>query len=64
MYNIKTNNANIELRCVENGIFRVRISTTEEFPESLLSKYNILQVSGEVEARFNGNTVELGLLYR
>ena len=61
MYNIKTNNANIELRCVENGIFRVRISTTEEFPESLLSKYNILRESGECCcASFDGAKLSCG----
>ena len=61
MYNIKTANASIELRAIEAGIFRVRISANDEFPESLLSKYNILRESGECEcATFDGNTLSLG----
>lgn len=60
MYNIKTQNANFEIRTVAEGIFRVRIARGEEFKETLLSKYNILQEPGEVEANVSGNTVSLG----
>ena len=59
MYNIKTAAANYEIRAIEEGIFRVRIAKGEKFGETLLTKYNILQESGEVEANVNGNTVEL-----
>lgn len=60
MYNIKTAAANYEIRTIEEGIFRVRIAKGDKFNETLLSKYNILQESGEVEANVKGNTVELG----
>ncbi len=60
MYNFKTEAANYEIRTIEEGIFRVRIAKGEKFKETLLSKYNILQESGEVEANVSANTVELG----
>ncbi len=61
MYNIKTNNAEFELRAIEKGIFRVRVSSNGEYTESLLSRYNILRESGEdSEAVFDGETLTLG----
>ena len=39
----KTAKNNIEIRCVEDGIFRVRLSSDRKFKESLLSRYNLLQ---------------------
>ena len=59
MYNFNSGNANFEIRTIENGIFRIRMAKGE-FKESLLSKYNILRESGEVEAQVSGNTVTLG----
>ena len=59
MYNFKTEAANYEIRTIEEGIFRVRIAKGEKFKETLLSKYNILQESGEVEANVSAYTVEL-----
>lgn len=61
MYTIKTNNAEFELRAIEKGIFRVRVSANGEYTESLLSRYNILRESGEDEsATFDGETLCLG----
>ncbi len=60
MYNFKTANANLEIRAIEEGIFRIRMSKSGDFKESLLSKYNILRESGEVEAAVTENTVSLG----
>ena len=59
MYNFNFANANFEIRTIEEGIFRIRMAKGE-FDESLLSKYNILQEPGEVEANVSGNTVSLG----
>ena len=42
-YNFKVNNTLMEIRCVEEGIFRVRLTDGDEFKESLLSRYNLLQ---------------------
>ena len=47
MYTVKTKNAELELRAVEKGIFRVRVSHDGEYTESLMSRYNILRESGE-----------------
>ena len=60
MYNFKRANANFEIRAIEEGIFRIRMSKSGDFSESLLSKYNILRESGEVEAAVTENTVSLG----
>lgn len=57
MYQITKNGAEFEIRAVEKGIFRVRISSNGEYTESLLSRYNILRESGEAEAVKNGDTV-------
>ena len=43
MINQKFGENNIEIRAVENGIFRVRLSSAKTFKETLLSKYNILK---------------------
>lgn len=59
MYNFNFANANFEIRTIEEGLFRIRMAKGE-FDESLLSKYNILRESGEVEAKVDGNTVCLG----
>ena len=42
-YNIKTLDNNLDIRCIDEGIFRIRMSCDEEYPESLLSRYNILK---------------------
>lgn len=55
MFHIKGERANFEIRTIEKGIFRVRMSSTSEFGESLLSKYNILQESGEIAAEASAN---------
>ena len=61
MYTVKTNGAEVELRAVEKGIFRVRVSHDGEFEESLLSRYNILRESGEAaDAAFDGESLALG----
>ena len=61
MYTVKTNGAEVELRAVEKGIFRVRVSHNGEFEESLLSRYNILRESGEAaDAAFDGESLTLG----
>lgn len=61
MYNIKTENAEFELRAIEKGVLRVRVSADGEYTESLLSRYNILRESGEdAEASFDGKTLKSG----
>ena len=61
MYTVKTKNAEFELRAVEKGIFRVRVSHDGEYTESLMSRYNILRESGEAaEASFDGTALTLG----
>ncbi len=61
MYTVKTNGAEVELRAVEKGIFRVRVSHNGEFEEGLLSRYNILRESGEAaDAAFDGESLALG----
>lgn len=57
MYQITKNGAEFEIRAVEKGIFRVRVSSDGEYAESLLSRYNILRESGEAEAKKDGDTV-------
>lgn len=59
MYKITNGGAEFEIRAVEKGIFRVRISSDGEYTESLLSRYNILRESGEAEAELNGSSVSL-----
>lgn len=59
MFQIKGERANFEIRAVDKGIFRVRMSSEAKFGESLLSRYNILRESGEIPAQ----TSENGSLY-
>lgn len=61
MYTVKTKNAELELRAVEKGIFRVRVSHDGEYTESLMSRYNILRESGEAaDVSFDGTALTLG----
>lgn len=55
MFQIRGDRANFEIRTVDRGIFRVRASSDSTFGESLLSRYNILQEKGEVEATVSEN---------
>ncbi len=50
MYFIKSANANFQVRAFRDGIFRVRMSKTDDFGETLLERYNVLQEPDEVEA--------------
>lgn len=42
-YTFQTQKNNIEIRCIEEGIFRVRLSSEKQFKESLLSRYNLIR---------------------
>ncbi|MDD6095772.1 MAG: glycoside hydrolase family 31 protein, partial [Clostridia bacterium] len=59
MYKLTKNGTEFEIRAVEKGIFRVRVSSNGEYTESLLSRYNILRESGEADAVLSGDTVSL-----
>jgi alpha-glucosidase (family GH31 glycosyl hydrolase) len=50
MYSFKSNELSYEIRAIEEGIFRLRISSSDTFGESLMSRYNILHESGEIPA--------------
>ena len=49
MFKIKLNSAECEIRCVEKGVFRLRVSHDGKFRESLMNRYEILRESGEIE---------------
>ena len=49
MFKIKLNSADCEIRCVEKGVFRLRVSHDGKFRESLMNRYEILRESGEIE---------------
>ena len=55
MHIIKGKNANFEIRTIEEGIFRVRMSSDEKFGETLLSRYNLLQENGEINSDITEN---------
>lgn len=59
MYKLTKNGTEFEIRAVEKGIFRVRVSSNGQYTESLLSRYNILRESGEADAVLSGDTVSL-----
>lgn len=60
MYQIKTKNGELELRAVENGIFRIRVSADGTYRESLLSKYSILRESGDIDGIGEKDGISLG----
>lgn len=52
---------NIEIRAVAEGIFRVRISKTNTFSETLLERYNLISEPDVMpESYMTGNTVTVG----
>ncbi len=52
---------NIEIRAVAEGIFRVRISATEDFGESLLERYNLISEPADlVQSDLQDSTVTTG----
>lgn len=50
MFSFISNNRKFEIRVVDDGIFRFRTASDSDFCESLLSRYGILNESGEIEA--------------
>ena len=50
MFNFTANERKFEIRVIDNGVFRFRMASKSDFAESLLSRYNILKESGEIEA--------------
>lgn len=50
MFSIKGNGMDYEIRVIDKGVFRFRMAKNGEYTESLLSRYNILKESGDMEA--------------
>ncbi|MBQ8908592.1 MAG: DUF5110 domain-containing protein [Clostridia bacterium] len=51
----------VELRAIDEGIFRVRLSATGKFRESMLSRYGILQEQPkDIEARLEDGVLQTG----
>ncbi len=50
MFNFTANERKFEIRVIDNGVFRFRMANGCDFAESLLSRYNILKESGEIDA--------------
>lgn len=58
IYTITSKMGKVELRCLDEGSFRVRVTSGKAFSESLLSKYNILQEHPKtVNAALNDNVL-------
>lgn len=55
MFNIKAGAMDFEIRAIDKGVFRFRMAKNGEYTESLLSRYNILKESGEIEAEYAEN---------
>ena len=50
MFNFNSNGKLFEIRVIDDGIFRFRTAFNSGFTETLLSRYNILNERGEIEA--------------
>ena len=58
IFTYKTESRVSELRAIDEGIFRVRVSETGKFRESLLSRYNILEEKPkDIKASFDGGVL-------
>ena len=59
IYTYQTQSEAIEIRCLDEGLFRIRASKAEVFYESLLSRYNILkETQKDIPVSFDGKTLK------
>ena len=52
MFNLSSNGRKFEVRVIDEGVIRFRTAKDSDFAESLLSRYNVLKESGEIDADF------------
>jgi len=55
MFNFNANGRKFEVRVIDDGIFRFRMANNADFCESLLSRFNILKESGEIDSEHAEN---------
>lgn len=61
MHTIKVNGTDLELRCLTDGMFRVRVLPNKLHKESMLTRYGILKEPEEsFSSSLDGNTVTAG----
>ena len=59
IYTYQAGDLTYEFRCLDEGIFRVRVGKSGAFSESLLSKYNILKEKPkDIPVSFDGEVLK------
>lgn len=56
MFTFKGKNAEFEIRIIDDGIYRFRMAKNGDFKESLLTRYNVLKESGDLNSEYAENT--------